>query len=233
MKKLLFIIICLLVLPLAASATEVTYQQGADGYSGSYDTMIKGHPNYVDDNYYTVTSIEAECYENSSNDIAKTLIKFDLSAIPSTATITAVTIAFRQGEGYGTDTLTVRRLLRNWVDTQATWNIYSTGNNWATAGAGADTDRSSTESTSLSVDGTVEVKTFPSTSQLVADVQGFVNGTLNNYGWIIYDTSNNDDYHYHFLNSAEKGTISQRPKITITYTPGGGTITNNVQSESE
>jgi hypothetical protein len=35
----------------------------------------------------------------------------------------------------------VVRILRNWVEAEATWDVYSTGNSWTTVGAqGADTD---------------------------------------------------------------------------------------------
>jgi len=69
--------------------------------------------------------------------------KFDFSALPDTATISSVTADFYY-EWTGVPALTgstvnLDRLLRtDFVEGEATWNIYKTGSSWTTAGAGSD-----------------------------------------------------------------------------------------------
>jgi hypothetical protein len=63
---------------------------------------------------------------------------FDFSAvIPAGATVTLARFSIYASYSTLTSrTITVYRLLRtDWVETQATWNIYKTGSNWGTAGA--------------------------------------------------------------------------------------------------
>jgi hypothetical protein len=70
----------------------------------------------------------------------RSILKFDLSAsVPAGATITLTTLILYCGVTLASRTITVYRLLRtDWVEAQATWNIYKTGNNWTTAGALSD-----------------------------------------------------------------------------------------------
>jgi hypothetical protein len=72
----------------------------------------------------------------------ETLTRWDLSNVSNSARILGALINVKKSNTNTTNkTLTFYRLLRAWVEGQVTWNIYSTGNNWGTAGAlGAGTD---------------------------------------------------------------------------------------------
>ena len=66
-----------------------------------------------------------------------------------------------------------KRLLRNWSETTSTWNNYSTGNAWTTAGARSDgNDRSATVTATLTMSAALAYKTI-SSAQLATDVQNF------------------------------------------------------------
>ena len=82
----------------------------------------------------------------------RSLIKFNLSSIPANSTITGATLRLYANFDASSNTRTMRvyRTLRAWVDTQATWNIYSTGNNWGTAGGFNATDCEQTDIGSVS-----------------------------------------------------------------------------------
>lgn len=94
----------------------------------------------------------------SGSQVSRALIKWDLSSIPSGSTITGVTMRLRDiGTNLGTNNRTMRvyRCLRAWVETEATWNVYSSGNSWGTAGAANTTsDREATDVGSISMPGT-------------------------------------------------------------------------------
>lgn len=125
----------------------------------------------------------------------RTILTFDFSAvIPAGVTITLATLSLYTVTALASRTITVYRLLRtNWVEAQATWNIFKTSNNWGTAGAlNTTTDITTTDaatSASLSAAGwqawtvTAQAQTaLDSVSGmahfLVADVGATVSGNL-------------------------------------------------------
>lgn len=95
-------------------------------------------------------------------------------------------------------------LLRNWVESEATWEVYSTGNSWGSDGA-------NTSGTDYQAIGTIgetnhdvgaatgwDTTTFLS-GALFDGWQDHIDGTLTNYGWRYYNTSawENHDYYIH------------------------------------
>jgi hypothetical protein len=168
--------------------------------------------------------------DNSVLDPTKTrrgLLKFDLtlgtSPPPSSATVLAAKIyltvtASLSGSplAYGRP-FTGHRLLRNWSESQATWEVYTTGNNWGTEGASAATDRSSSISCSFQAPVGTTVGDV-----LVADidlslVQGWVDGSISNYGLLIIDSDEHSGELGLSFGSANESTVSKRPKIEISY----------------
>lgn len=85
----------------------------------------------------------------------------------------------------GAETIHFQKILRAWVETEATWNIYSTGNNWGTAGCNATSDRDTADSCVISYPGGFATGDIDSTtnSTLIAEVEAIINGTLANNGW--------------------------------------------------
>jgi len=157
------------------------------------------------------------------------LIKPDLSSIPAGSIVTSVTLSvyeyvvdYRNG-GTNPNTVSVRRLLRNWVESEATWSIYSTGNNWTTGGASSDSnDRVATASATFTVSNTSHNAFIDITgATLTDDVQKMVNGTYSNYGWLFNSSgeSNGDsqtDYNgFYSTNYSTDTTL--RPKLVINY----------------
>lgn len=152
------------------------------------------------------------------------IIKFDLSTIPANATIIAASISMFEiaagdGAGLGAWNIFCYRLKRDWVEDQATWNEYSTGNAWGTAGAdNTTTDREATLSASLSVDGAAANAYLTWTgSKLIQDVQAFVNGSLDNYGWIFIGTDAENLVNTAYNQFRTSDFFSNKPKMSITY----------------
>lgn len=196
---------------------------GAD-FSGNESTwMQEDQPLFV---HGTDGGLEAHRYGSGGH--RHSCIKFSgLSNIPGGSTITAVTLDLYIGGGAnsGTDASYqdgLYPLLRNWVEADVSWNIYSGANAWDTPGGTGAADSSSTADAQLvigtSASGYVQ---FASTAALVASVQAIVNGG-NNYGWLLRkDGGGTNDASYRAFQS-DNGTDGQRPKLTVTYTAGGG-----------
>ena len=157
----------------------------------------------------------------TGSNIYRTLIKFDgLSdgTIPSAATISSATLSlYCSGENSSNArTLRVFRLKRAWVEAQATWNIYSTGNKWQTAGGFGANDCEQTDIGSRAFSATETTGEYKDFSLTVADIQAIVNGTWTNNGFLIKaDTESSDRYSFYSSDNA-----SNKPKLTIVYTTG-------------
>lgn len=122
----------------------------------------------------------------------RSALKFDLSSIPATATVTGASLQLYEysasdAASIGKWNAEAWRLLKDWTGSQATWNVRQTGVKWASAGAltlDQDTGEEPVDSTEL--DG-VAAGDFVSWSGqgLVDLVQGWVDGTYANYGVLI------------------------------------------------
>lgn len=200
---------------LATTQTTVSFQQGVSSYTGTTDT-------YLDSTNPTTsqassTSLVADFdYSPSFPTISRTrqcLLRFDVSTIPSTATVTAAYIDFYiNTEGLGIDLF---KMLTTWADT-ATYNSL-------TAGVSTNnTEAASTASASIG-DTTVgsELDTYVGFIRVnlpVADVQGWVTNSATNFGYLIQAISESSGDGLQ-LDSADSVTQSRRPKLTVQYQP--------------
>lgn len=111
--------------------------------------------------------------------------------------------------------------LRHWVESEATWSEYSSGNSWTSGGcAGNGTDRTT------AAYGATNVADTNSAGELVfvlTDLlQTFDNtdtGAVNNF---VIQPDGTGAWNGAYLQSSEHGTPSERPHIKIVYSPAGG-----------
>jgi len=151
---------------------------------------------------------------NAVGSIRRTLIQFDLSTLPADAIISSAILSLYLSSNLADNTRTfgVHRLKRAWVPAQATWNIYSTGNNWSTAGGfhADDCEQTNIGSTSIVASpsvGFIDFSLTPTTKTGLDLGNGFL---------ILAQTTELNDYH-EFL-SSDDATAGNRPKLVITYT---------------
>lgn len=180
----------------------------------------------------------------------RALLRFAISGnVPAGSTITSAQLrlnCFSAFEGTSRSH-SLYRMLRDWgegvqgggieggnaLPEDACWK-YSFFNTtfWGAMGAGLiNTDRVSTVSATVSVAG-AGVYNLGSTSQMVADVQGWLNTPASNYGWIIIgnETTDNTD---RWFDSRESANAGARPQLTIIYTvPGVPPIINDISNSS-
>lgn len=139
------------------------------------------------------------------------LLQFDLTGIPSNATITQAVVYLASAEAASGFDHTFHRLVREWGETTCTWLAARTGVNWGTAGAkNTTTDYNSTS---------LGTMTHPASGvfdslDVTATVQNWVDGTNSNYGFRISSaTATQDDWH-----SREGATKSLWPYMEVFYT---------------
>ena len=157
------------------------------------------------------------------------LIKFDISGIDSIAIVSAVTLSMWEvadwdTEGIGTWACKLNRLLQNWVEAQATWNVYSTGNSWGTVGAAGAGDIDGDVSATLTLDVTPASTYVDWTgATLTDDVQKMIDGTYaNNYGWRLWAEDAEAQAGSGVCGSQfyarERGNTTNDPKLVVTFT---------------
>lgn len=197
----------------------------ADTYSGFADTMLKesaSTTNYGSEDYFEVTKY-------SGGDWTTGLVKASgISSIPAGSVITAVSLFIYQYLGAGasgTYVASAKRVLRNWVEAEATWNIYSTGNSWTTGGAfgdAADRDAAATFASAGLDLSTGAYKELVGDANAVYDVQRMLDGAISNYGWMLERTDASNDFAYRQFRSSA-ASDGQRPYLSVTYsTPAAG-----------
>lgn len=153
------------------------------------------------------------------------LIQFDLSSIPTNATVSAATLRlYDEGTDLAdnTRTMSAYRCKRTWGETTATWNTYDGSNNWGTAGADNTTsDRETTESGSISMPAT-EVAGYVDITLTVADIQAMVSGSYTNNGFVLRMATETDDCHK--FSDRSGNTTANKPQLVVTYTAPSGAI---------
>src|SRR5574341_783607 len=168
----------------------------------------------------------------------RAVIAFDIAGnVPAGSIITGATLTLRASRvaTNTAQTTTLRRLLADWGEgasnalqnegkgiqaeaNDATWtHRFYPATTWASAGG----DFSGTVSGSLDVDST-GMYTWASTSQMVADLQSWLDNPSTNFGWIIRGNEGATETSKRF-NSRQSG--QNPPALAITYTPPSGTPT--------
>ncbi len=186
------------------------------------------------------TAINIEVGRGATTSLFRTLIKFDVSSIPSNATISSSTLTlYNEGGGGTTENIGVYRGLTQWWEGSqnvappgaadgSTWNYRNnnTGNyvQWGsnTAGglSGTDFAVSPTSSTSATyVTGFLnwDVK---------ADVAAWVAGSATNYGlWLIGNEGSTSTYKN--FTSSDGATSGNRPQLVVNY-PSTVSLSSNL-----
>lgn len=162
----------------------------------------------------------------------RAFLRFDVSAIPANATITAAAlnlVSVKKNDTAPDATFVLHRMVKNWgegrgsgqtgstaLSGEATWNARIEGGaNWSSPGAAAPGDYSAATSASVLVT-EVGLYTFSSTAGLVADVQNWVNNPANNFGWICQAQSESASTTARRWASRESG--ANAPSLLIHYT---------------
>jgi hypothetical protein len=174
----------------------------------------------------------------TSNTLRRAVVAFDLSSIPSNATITSATYSMAQsqsGPGTSGDNVSLNRVLRDWGEGasdagspggqgapaqpgDATW-LHTIFNMSFWTNPGGDFSPTASATTPVGVVGTVYEW---SGSGLLADVQSWVSNPATNFGWIIRGNETDSGSAARF--NSRENTVDP-PRLTLTIQGGAPTPT--------
>lgn len=161
----------------------------------------------------------------------RALVQFDWTQVPANATIIGVSLQLHMSRTIaGEQPVSLHRLLQSWGEGTSNANANEGTGAVATTGDATWTDRFFGQSAWNDEGGTFEAApsaTTPvgsvgfygwSSAQMIADVQGWVDGSANGYGWILIGATGSATAKR--FDSRENPSPGFRPVLTVTYTTG-------------
>lgn len=191
-----------MVAPVAAEATVYESQPGNNG--GGYSRVCVGNV-------------------GSSTATRRALVRYDLSGIPEGAVVTRVELVYRQvrvrdmGAGPVAATLEIRRATENWTEGSGGISMAACGGGSASAGVTWNTmpavmaspSASAAMPTADAFDIVIDTDTGAANDALINDVQGWLDGTFDNSGWMLRVNEEN---------AADNARLVSTRTLTIHYT---------------
>jgi len=181
-----------------AGNTSANYGAAQDFYVGHYDASGFGVARGLV--RFTFTDVNSYLHGDISREITSNLYLYVNSTTGTT------------NRTYNVDILAPAR---RFIESESTWTVYTTGNNWSTAGCGHSTDDY--------VSSYVKSGSFQGAgSYYSVDVSNSVNAFLNDpswsfvTGWRISDSTETSGT-YKQLASSENSTASVRPVLSISF----------------
>jgi len=161
-----------------------------------------------DTNYYSAQSNFAQLY-NLSFDFRSILLADLSSIIPHSVPINAKLWIYNFAHS-GSASISIHKILVNWIETQATWNNRITSTTWGSPGGLSGTDYESSPDDTIVIDTNDVWYSFDITSS----VSSWLNESSPNLGLILIDNSNNT---YAEWRSSKYSDPDFRPYIEITW----------------
>jgi hypothetical protein len=204
-------ILCvILFMPAGVPAAETTLEPVADVEFRSIE------PNAT---YGSATTLSTGGLgSNTGNATRRALLRFDTSGIPPEAEVESVELGVTVTMTPPTppaSTFELRRMLAAWSETESSWNNRLTGVPWEMAGALGAADASGLASSTVEIS-SVGSYVIPSTEQIVADVQGWVEDPESNHGWMLRSQAENVLRTARHFGAREHN--NSPPRLTVNYT---------------
>lgn len=158
------------------------------------------------------------------NLIQRPIMRFDLSAIPTNATVTsAALIWIKSGGDASIVNVSAHQITNPWTETGSIWTQRQAATNWTTAGG--DFNATAAATVAIGNNGTY-------TYSIPTLVQNWINNPATNYGLLmkqVSETSGGEKY----FHSKEVTDATLRPSLIVTYTTPSGSITKSIAIGSD
>ena len=209
---------------------NTTEQNGTSDNGGPYTgiddlTMFASVPTTNDE---TGTILRACAGNPSASSEARSILSFDtgLANITGPVTVTSATVYLNVLGQNSTDNLTITLYdtLQAVNYSQCTWNIYSTGNNWGTAGAKSSGTDYVASALGSATTGTSAPQYWVSITgaNLNQAVEDQINGNRTALDILIEATDGTSNARKDFCSVDNTGYVTSRPELVVVYTTGGG-----------
>jgi hypothetical protein len=189
----------------ANGPTTVSFQNGVAGYSGMTDASLRSDA--ATTNYASATTLLID----GSPDYAA-LLRWDLAAIPAGKVVTSAQLSFNVLD-VSSQSYELYALKRSFDEASTTWQRASTTTAWQAVGANGANDRE-TSVLGAVVGSAAGTLTVALNAAGIAKLQSWINTPAGNFGFVMLDYSQSNGLD---LSSSEASTVSQRPKLTLTY----------------
>ncbi len=184
------------------AAQTLILQPGSEGK----DNSIEGKSGKTGDNNGDKDELRTS---SLIGDEYRTLLQFDLSAVPPTVSVQTATLELQLKSFGSTDVVEAHRVLRDWTEMGATWNDYDGVNTWNSPGGDYDPDIAD----SFLADG-IGWKTM----DITAVAEAWVHGLQPNYGLILLSAPSASGDENRYESSDKVGGVNH-PKLTLTFSP--------------
>ncbi len=209
--------------PPTGDPITISFQDGVSpdtDYNGTFDTQLSGEWGWQQDKNNDNADLSFGQYQSS-------LIKWDISSIPDNATITAAEITFFNSN-LSDNEFEIYEVKKDWIASEATWNIAKTGQNWEIAGAKGTTDVGNTVLGTINMVNNWNTQTYALNSNAVELIQNWIDGSKTNNGFIIQDYGSTTWGQFKKEGDTD---ANKRPKLTITYVATEATESIHIEAE--
>ena len=206
---------------LGSSDTTISFQDGVSpdsGYFGTLDTVLSQNDPSINYGGDISLYVDGDDPSGSGNDLS-TMLYWDISTIPTGSTIQEVSITLNVFNA-SSHIYQVYEMKRDWVESESTWNLFSSTNGWETPGALGSQDRGEVGFGSFSP-GVIDTSVIYLSNEGVALIQSWVDRPTSNHGFIFANTSATDGVDF---DSSEASTATTRPKLTVRYSEDQPTL---------
>jgi len=194
------------------------------GHSGTvYTGVTDTHMQQINPtaNYHTNTSASTTSWD--VGDDTRAIVKFGgLSNITGPVVVSSASIFLRFSPATASQVFAIHRIKLAVDTSQASWNNRLTATPWPVGGAFDSASIDTTPAASVTGIATNTWAEFTGAG-VVSMVEGWINGTLPNEGFLIKRNPESHDAVPTAFSSSENGTTAFRPYLVVTFEAGGAT----------